>query len=233
MKERGRVLSWRDQDNSFPWRPVIQEVPVPHVLMGQSLLLQYNISGYFPDAVTVHWYKKEKGAPASALIHNRDKYEILDTTSQGQLDSTYSCTARLHFTPTLKDQGSEIICRVEHPSLDEALERSSGHLRVQGKIKSRKPIKVTAGKEEMKYSLLLENFYPKDLHIEWLGLSEDVTQTYPSSEKYTNNIDKTHSVTSDCRVPEKDLKKPNFTVCVTWRHESMDDAGSRVASSLL
>ncbi|XP_071978112.1 uncharacterized protein [Engystomops pustulosus] len=230
MKERVRVLSWRDQDNSFPWRPVIQEVPVPHVLMGESLLLQYNISGYFPDAVTVHWYKKEKGAPASALIHNRDKYEILDTTSQGHPDSTYSCTARLRFTPTLKDQGTEIICRVEHPSLDGALERSSGPLHVQGKIKSRKPIKVTAGKEEMKYSLLLENFYPKDLHIEWLGLSEDVTQTFPSSEKYTNNIDKTHSVTSDCRVPEKDLKKPNFTVRVTWRHESMDDAGSREAS---
>ncbi|XP_069840518.1 uncharacterized protein [Dendropsophus ebraccatus] len=225
-----RVLSWRDQANSFPWRPFIQAVPVPHVLMGQVSTFQYNTSGYYPDAVTVHWYKKEKGAPGSASLHDDNKYKTLVTESQRQPDGTYSCTASLRFTPTLRDQESEIICLVEHPSLETPLEGSSGPLCVQGKPKNRKPVRVTAGNGEMIYSLILENFYPRDIQITWLCGSEQVTQTFPSTEEYITNMDKSYSVTSDCRVPENYLKDPNIRICVTWNHESMDDPGSREMS---
>ncbi|XP_040297325.1 uncharacterized protein LOC121008694 [Bufo bufo] len=231
MKEkRTSVLSWRDLANSFPWHPVIQEVPVPHVLMGQSNTLQYNISSYFPDAVTVSWYKKEKDALEYALLHGNDKYKTSVTESQRQPDSTYSCTASLLFTPTLKDQESEIICRVEHPSLERPLERSSGPLRVQGQPKNRKPVRVTLGKEEVKYSLVLERFYPKDIQIKWTCGSDQETQTCPSTERYPNNVDKLYSVTSECTVSEEVMKNPNFKTCVTWSHESMDDPRSREVS---
>ncbi|XP_066433991.1 uncharacterized protein [Eleutherodactylus coqui] len=225
MKEERRVLSWRDEDNSFPWRPVIQEVPVPHVLMGQPNTLQYNISGYYPDALTVSWYKKDKGALESVPVH--DTYKTSVTESQRQPDSTYSCTASLLFTPTLKDGESEVICRVDHPSLEGPLERSTGPLRVQGKPKSRKPISVTLGKEEVKCSLVLERFYPRDIQITWDCVSEQETQCCPSTERFTTNMDKSYGVTSDCRIPEKDLKNPNVKVRVMWIHESMDDPGSR------
>ncbi|XP_075687727.1 uncharacterized protein LOC142656688 [Rhinoderma darwinii] len=228
MKEKGtRELSWRDLGNSFPWHPVMQEVPVPHVLTGQPNTLQYNISGYFPDAVTVRWYKKEKGGLESAPLQDNEAYKTSVTESQRQSDATYSCTARLLFTPTLRDQESEIICRVEHPSLETPLERSSGPLRVQGKPKNRKPVRVTPGKEEAKYSLTLENFYPRDIQIRWFSGSEQVTRTCPSKESYKSNIDKSFSVISECRVSEEDLKNPNFKLCVTWNHESMDDPGSK------
>ncbi|XP_066433994.1 uncharacterized protein [Eleutherodactylus coqui] len=224
-EEERRVLSWRDADNSFPWRPVIQEVPVPHVLMGQPNTLQYNISGYYPDAVTVSWYKKDKGALESVPVH--DKYKKSVTESQRQPDSTYSCTASLQLTPTLKDGESEVICRVDHPSLEGPLERSTRPLRVQGKPKSRKPIRVTLDKEEMKCSVVLERFYPRDIQIMWDCVSEQETQRCPSTERFTTNMDKSYGVTSDCRIPEKDLKNPNVKVIVKWIHESMDDPGSR------
>ncbi|KAM3917679.1 uncharacterized protein RB166_016631 [Leptodactylus fuscus] len=229
MTENGtKVLSWRDLTNSFPWRPVIQEVPIPHVLMGQQNTLQYNISGYFPDNVTVSWYKKKEGALES--VQDSDKYKTSVTEPQRQPDSTYSCTASLRFIPSLRDQGSELICRVEHPSLDRPIERSSRVLCVQGKTKIRKPVKVTLGKEEVKYSLKLENFYPKEMQIEWFVILEQGTQTRPSTEIYKSNLDKTYSVTSECRVSEKDLQNPNFRVFVMWSHESMDDSETRAMS---
>ncbi|XP_056389388.1 uncharacterized protein LOC130283840 isoform X2 [Hyla sarda] len=221
-----RVLSWRDGANSFLWRPVIQAVPVPHILMGQSSTFQYNISEYFPDDVTVSWYKK-KGVLGSAPLHDNDKYKISVTESQRQPDSTFSCTASLRFTPTLEHQESEIICLVEHPSLETPLERSSGPLRVQSKPKNRRHVRATAGEEELKYSLILQNFYPKDIQITWFCGSEQGTWTCPSTEKYTTNMDKSYNVTSDCRVSEHLLKDPNCKVYVTWSHESMDDPGSR------
>ncbi|XP_072272976.1 uncharacterized protein [Pyxicephalus adspersus] len=58
-KPQTEILSWRHPGLS--WCPVIEEVPIPHVLSEQKNTLQYNISRYFPDVVTVRWYRKEKG----------------------------------------------------------------------------------------------------------------------------------------------------------------------------
>ncbi|KAM4024172.1 uncharacterized protein ACNLHF_025119 [Anomaloglossus baeobatrachus] len=226
MKEKGtRVLTRSEIVNSFLWRPVMQEVPVPRVLIGRPNTFQYNISRYRPDAVTVSWYKKEKGQMES--LHDNDKYKTSITESQVQPDSTFSCTARLLFTPTVKDQESEIICRVEHPSLETPLERSSGVLRVQSIPKNRKPFRVTPGKEEVKYSLIIESFYPKDIQIQWFYVSEEETQPRPSAERYQTNMDKSFTVPTECKISQKDVKKPNSKIRVTWSHESMDDPESK------
>ncbi|XP_073403355.1 uncharacterized protein [Dendrobates tinctorius] len=223
-----KVLTRSELMKSFLRRPVMQEVPVPQVLIRRPNTFQYNISQYFPDTVSVKWYKKEKGQMES--LHGSDKYKVSVTESQVQPDSTFSCTARLLFAPTVRDQESEIICSVEHPSLERPLERSSGPLRVQGIPICRKAIRVILGKREEKYSLNLENFYPKDIQIQWFCVSEQETQLRPSEEKYMTTIDKTFNVTTECKISEKDLKKPNSKICVTWSHESMDDPGSREMS---
>ncbi|XP_075686919.1 uncharacterized protein LOC142656002 [Rhinoderma darwinii] len=120
------------QVKNLPWRPFIEEIDTSHLILNRPQSdLQCRISGYFPDAVTVRWYKKEKGGLESAPLQDNDKYKTSVTESQRQSDSTYSCTARLLFTPTLTDQESEIICRVEHPSLETPLERSSGPLKIK------------------------------------------------------------------------------------------------------
>ncbi|XP_075035149.1 uncharacterized protein LOC142097314 isoform X2 [Mixophyes fleayi] len=223
-KPESRVLSGRDL--GLAWRPEIQEVPIPHVIMGKKTTLQYNISRYFPDVLSVSWYKKEAGGQIYNPISDCETYKMSVTQSQRQPDNTYCCTARLVITPSLRDQGSDIICRVEHPSLETPIERSTGPLLVMGKPGIRKSIKQTLGKEEVKYSLVLENFYPKDIHIQWCyGSGEVLTQTCSSKEKSRSNLDKTFSVTSECALPENLLNIPDLRVRVTWTHESMDDPG--------
>ncbi|XP_068103247.1 uncharacterized protein [Hyperolius riggenbachi] len=225
-----QVLTWRDP--GLAWSPEIEAVPISRVLMDRWTTVQYNISRYFPDAVTVSWYRRESGGRECVpLPDNKEKYQIEDLTQQRQQDHTYSCTARLRFKPALKDQESEIICRVAHPSLEALIEKSSGPLHVQAKPKVRKAVDPPLGKGKLKCSLLLENFYPKHIQIEWhCGTGEQLTQTCQSQETCRPNMDKTFSVTSVCRVPENLLHSPDSRVRVTWRHESMDDLEYREVS---
>ncbi|XP_063791444.1 uncharacterized protein LOC134945847 isoform X2 [Pseudophryne corroboree] len=221
-KPETRVLSGRDLGRG--WRPEIQAVPVPHILVRKRTTFQYNISRYFPDALTVSWYKKKNGDQTFNPLSAGDKCDVSVTQSHRQLDGTYSCTASLVLTPSLGDRGSEFLCRVGHPSLETPIERSSGELQVMAKPNKRKSVKLSLGKEEVKYSLLLENFFPRDIHIQWCyGSGGQLTETCASKEKYNTNMDKTFSVTSECGLPETHINIPDFRVRVTWSHESMDE----------
>ncbi|XP_073491232.1 uncharacterized protein [Aquarana catesbeiana] len=221
-KEQSQVLSWRDPGLS--WCPVIEEVLIPHVLIERWNTLQYNITGYFPDNVSVIWYRKEKEAQEYIPLSEDTKYQIPDIQSQRQSDLTYSCTARLLFTPIVADRESEIMCRVSHPSLERSIERGSGPLQVQGKPMTRKPIKASVGSGVVIFSCMLENFYPKHIQVEWCYWSgEKLEQRCPSLENYTPNLHRTFTVNSACTIPENLLHHPDFRVRVTWRHESMDE----------
>ncbi|XP_077303641.1 uncharacterized protein LOC143923709 isoform X2 [Lithobates pipiens] len=220
--QKSQVLSWRDPGLS--WCPVIEEVPIPHVLIERQNTLQYNIFGYFPDDVTVMWYRKEKGAQEYIPLSQDKKYQIPDIQSQRQSDLTYSCTARLLFTPVVADGESEIMCRVSHPSLETPIERRSGPLQVQAKPKNRKSVKPSLGIGKVMFCHILENFYPKHIQIEWHYWSgEKLKQLCQSQEKYTPTLNKTFVVVSECGVSEDLLQSPNFRVRITWRHESMDE----------
>ncbi|XP_073492217.1 uncharacterized protein [Aquarana catesbeiana] len=220
--QQSQVLSWRDPGLS--WCPVIEEVPIPHVLTERWNTLQYNISRYFPDDVTVIWYRKEKGAQEYIPLSQDKKYQIPDIQSQRQSDLTYSCTARLLFTPIVADGESEIMCRVSHPSLERPIERESGPLQVQGKPKNRKSMKPSLGIGKVTFCHILENFYPKHIQIEWNYWSgEKLKQRCQSQEKYTPMLNKTFTVVSECGVSEDLLQSPDFRVRVSWRHESMDE----------
>ncbi|KAM5151725.1 uncharacterized protein ACMZJ9_009971, partial [Mantella aurantiaca] len=221
-KPQSQVLSWRDLGLS--WRPGIEEVPILHILTERQNTLQYNISRYFPNAVTVSWYRKEKGGQEYIPLSDDKVYQIPEIQSKRQSDLTYSCTARLLIKPNVGDGESEIMCRVSHPSLERPIERRSGPLKVQAKPKTRKPIKASLGTGEVIFSYILENCYPKDIQMDWrYWLGEELAQPCPSKEKYTPNLHKTFTITSECRVPENLLHNPNFRVRVTWRHESMDE----------
>ncbi|XP_069840500.1 uncharacterized protein [Dendropsophus ebraccatus] len=134
----------------IPWRPFIEEIDASNLSVDSAeAQIQCRISGYYPDAVTVHWYRKEKGAPGSALLHDDNKYKTSVTEYQRQPDGTYSCTASLCFTPTLRDQGSEIICQVEHPSLETPIQRSSGPLEIKNLTGKSVAVDAVKGREEV------------------------------------------------------------------------------------
>ncbi|XP_063285632.1 tyrosine-protein phosphatase non-receptor type substrate 1-like [Pelobates fuscus] len=81
-----------------------------------------------PDSLTVTWYKQERGDLQAVTLHSSDIYEIPDLRHEIQEDNTYSCTTCLLISQSLSSaQPIEFICRVEHPSLEQPIERRIEH----------------------------------------------------------------------------------------------------------
>ncbi|XP_075037401.1 uncharacterized protein LOC142098455 [Mixophyes fleayi] len=216
-----RELSVRDPD--FPWRPVIEEIDKPVLLLNTEVRLQYKISGYFPDDLTVTWYKK-KNRYRKMVSVTKHKTSIIG--AQKQPDNTYSCTACLIFTPLLMEhQGSEFICRVKHPSLVQPIERSTRPLQVKIKPKLQQPIQLSISDSgDMMGSLSVLNFYPKDMSVTWTcGHTEEMQP----EETVSENPDGTFTSNTKCNIPVTLLINP---VRVTWKHKTMEDPEYREIS---
>ncbi|XP_053550771.1 uncharacterized protein LOC128642123 isoform X2 [Bombina bombina] len=228
-KPESKVLSIKDPD--FPWRPEIQEIPISHVINGREVTVQYNIYKYFPDALTVRWFRKERGGQELFPLSHSENLRMSDLTHKKQSENTYTCTACLLFTPSLSsDQGAELICRVEHPSLEQPIERGTGALVVMSKPNITGPLKLNiCDPNSLTCTLNLTKLYPKDIQITWLYRSGQYSQEL-SSESVSECADHTFNVTSTCTIPVNLFIDPTSNICVKWKHESMDEPESKVLS---
>ncbi|XP_075422596.1 uncharacterized protein LOC142463566 isoform X3 [Ascaphus truei] len=224
-----RECSIRDLD--FPWRPEMADILIPRLLINEQVTLRCQISKYFPDALTVKWFKKDKGHQEFFPVSPSEKYNISDTRSDRQTDQSYLCNVGLSFVPSLKaEQGAEFICRVEHPSLEQPIEKGTGALQIIANPKMLEPINLAVlDSGHMLYSLNLQSFYPKHIQMEWCcsGQSQGIIQ---SKETFTDNSDLTCNVLSECITPGNLFQDPNLTLSVTWRHESMIGPETRTMS---
>ncbi|XP_075175937.1 uncharacterized protein LOC142246771 [Anomaloglossus baeobatrachus] len=214
---------WTNQhkDNtSFQSPPELGEILAPSLMLSSPAQLQCTISRFYPDHLTVKWVKKVKGN--EEIIKTCEKYKITPHRSLEQRDKTFTCTAGLTLTPTLEDQGSEIICRVTHPGLERPAERSTGQLQVRVKPTSERPIQLVSITDfrDVTAALSLLNFYPKDIKIIWsCGRSQEKK---PSEEKTTDNPDGTFSINTKCNIPGEIFNQKDWKIKVTWKHETMD-----------
>ncbi|XP_041432341.1 uncharacterized protein LOC108704743 isoform X2 [Xenopus laevis] len=217
------------QDLGYIWRPIMEEIPLHQILVGRQVALQYKISGYFPDALTVSWYKKEKGKEELIPITGEGKYQIPDPITKEQADKTLTCTASLVFSPSLSEEhGAEFICRVKHPILQKPIEKSTGPMFVWAKPKPLGDIKSTlCDSGEVMLSFSLGSFYPKDLDISWTCGVGDSQQIQESTDQLQENPDLTFNIHSDCRIPRNLFNNPRFRVCVRWTHGTMGNPQSR------
>ncbi|PIO13571.1 hypothetical protein AB205_0193920, partial [Aquarana catesbeiana] len=113
--------------------PIVELLRRPNIDSSETSMLngkykiECRISGYYPKGLTVTWIKKSKGK--YEYVTKDNKYNIPDIVHKRQSDNTFSCTASLSYKP--KIEGSEFICRVEHPSLDQPIEKHTGPLQQQ------------------------------------------------------------------------------------------------------
>eukprot|EP00079_Xenopus_tropicalis_P018314 XP_004919683.2 PREDICTED: uncharacterized protein LOC101734362 [Xenopus tropicalis] len=217
------------QDLGDIWRPIMEAIPLHQIVVGRRVTLQYRISGYFPDALAVSWYKKEKGREEPVPITGKGRYGIPDSVTKEMGDGTLTRTESLVFSPSLSEEhGAEFICRVAHPILQEPIEKSSGPLSVWAKPKPLGDIKPTlCGAGEVLLSFSLGSFYPKDLTISWACGVGDSQQLQESTDQLQENPDLTFSIHSDCRIPGNLFNNPRFRVCVRWNHGSMENPESK------
>ncbi|XP_069840517.1 uncharacterized protein [Dendropsophus ebraccatus] len=122
-----RELSIRD----LPWHPHIGSINVPNLEDGKEATLTCDISGYFPDLLSIIWLTKKDGDLTARPIGSSETDRTYKMSHKDKREdyNTYCCEALLTFTPIISsDQRTEIICRVDHPSLERPIERSSGPL---------------------------------------------------------------------------------------------------------
>ncbi|PIO33445.1 hypothetical protein AB205_0009410, partial [Aquarana catesbeiana] len=81
------------------------------------------------------------------------------------------------------------------------------------------------GPGELKYLVTLEKFYPKEITIRWTNGVGEPQESLSSTESFTDIPDGTHSVCSEVTIPEELLKNTEFTVRVSWEHETLDTPG--------
>ncbi|XP_044160528.1 uncharacterized protein LOC122945530 [Bufo gargarizans] len=207
--------------------PELGEILTPNLTLNSQTPLQCTISRFYPDNLTVNWIRKVKGN--EEIMKTSEKYKITPHTSQQQRDKTFTCTACLLLTPSLEDQGAEIICRVAHPSLEQPAERSTGRIQVCVKPTLDHPIQLSIGDSgDVIAALSLLKFYPKDIRITWSdGQSPEKK---PSEERAAENPDGTFSITTRCTIPGQSFNDLDFKLKVTWKHKTMDRAESREMS---
>ncbi|XP_077303645.1 uncharacterized protein LOC143923711 isoform X2 [Lithobates pipiens] len=112
-----RTLTMRD----LPWPTRVGDLKEDKK---ESLTL--DISRYFSD-LNVRWFKKEPGTDSHTIVTELPKEDSKVSDKKEQKDETFSCQSTMSI-----DQGAEYICRVEHPSLDHPIEKSTGAI-IKGK----------------------------------------------------------------------------------------------------
>ncbi|XP_072273405.1 uncharacterized protein [Pyxicephalus adspersus] len=127
-EEEYKELSIKDKE--FPWKPNM-ELSVPPLRIGEEATIQSRITKYIPDAVTVTWLRKGIQSAEMYSLSSDGIYRITDTPLGKQKDKLYGYNSSVTFPPSLeRDDGVEYICRVEHPSLEQPIEKSTGDLYV-------------------------------------------------------------------------------------------------------
>ncbi|XP_075141449.1 uncharacterized protein LOC142217157 [Leptodactylus fuscus] len=113
------------------WHPVMGEIEKPKFIDGKEAKLLCQISGYFPDVLDVKWLRRDAESQEFYVISASAKYKIPVVEATQQEYKTFTVKACLVLSVSAAEEyGSEIMCRVRHPSLETPLEKKTGELQV-------------------------------------------------------------------------------------------------------
>ncbi|KAM3916862.1 uncharacterized protein RB166_016023 [Leptodactylus fuscus] len=167
------------------WHLVMGKIEKPTFIDGKEAKLLCQISGYFPDALDVTWLRRAAESQEFYVISASDKYKIPVVEATQQEDKTFTVKACLVLSVSAaEDYGSEIMCRVRHPSLETPLEKKTGELQVIG-------IRAVNVKLLSKDKLRAEVLYftpnkGEDIEIKWSRCKDN--QKYEEYKDITSNI---------------------------------------------
>ncbi|XP_056392678.1 uncharacterized protein LOC130285344 [Hyla sarda] len=192
-----RSLSMKD----LPWHPHVGSINVPKMEDEKKATMTCDIAKN-SDPLSTSWFNKNDGN-LTALPIESSKTERTYRISQKekrQKDNTYSCEASLTFTPIISsDQVSEIICGVEHPSLEGPIERSSGHLHIDrsdveiGEIKIPKLIKG----ENARMECPIYHYNPGKHTVTWFQKKMDVDKPIAIQNEHRRRVTTNRDQASD------------------------------------
>nr|XP_020635089.1 tyrosine-protein phosphatase non-receptor type substrate 1-like [Pogona vitticeps] len=177
--------------------PQVSSVIKPDLIpINEKIRLICNISGFRPKKIQVKWYWKKPHMMTESMGHSTredvalsDSREDITNMAVQPLEASgrfYNVSSCLTYTPTIRDDGTEFECNIQHSTLKNPVRRatiihvtarpashyifSSPQLPVQG--------------EKLILTCVVEKFYPRNIALDWFRNGqpvEEVTQFGPFS----------------------------------------------------
>ncbi|XP_040212174.1 uncharacterized protein LOC120943121 [Rana temporaria] len=208
----------------------LMEIDGPSKLVAGEETSLYCRATKCPENTSVTWLEKRRGKvseiPESHEGDNEEEERLMGTQY-----GVISCrdgpnlTSSLTFRPSVTNHKDvTFICRY---SCGKEKKEKTFHCRdIYAKLQMLQPIsRSLTGSGELKYSIALEKFYPRDITLRWTHGVGAPQQALSSTETFTDNPDGTYNVCSEVTMPEELLKDPEFRVRMSWEHESLDTPG--------
>ncbi|XP_063260475.1 tyrosine-protein phosphatase non-receptor type substrate 1-like isoform X2 [Prinia subflava] len=145
----------------------VQAKPSPPVVSGpeqrarpeQPVPFTCTTGGFFPDTITVKWFKDRN--PLTALLPKVIKWGV----------NTYNMSSTVMVTLQKDDVRSQLICEVQHPTLQDPLQgryQLSRVLRVPPSVKVRAELSPVEVNKTVTFTCLVKEFYPANVSVSWL-----------------------------------------------------------------
>ncbi|KAH0619127.1 hypothetical protein JD844_018817 [Phrynosoma platyrhinos] len=173
--------------------PQVSSIIKPDLIpINEKIRLICNINGFRPKTIQVKWYRKNTQMastrdPAREDVALSDAREDLTSMAKQPLEANgryYSISSCLTYTPTIKDDGEEFECSIQHSTLKNPIWRSTiVHVTARPAshyIFSSPQLPVQG--EKLILTCVVEKFYPKDIALVWFRNGqpiEEVTQFGP------------------------------------------------------
>ncbi|XP_063260480.1 tyrosine-protein phosphatase non-receptor type substrate 1-like [Prinia subflava] len=145
----------------------VQAKPSPPVVSGpeqrarpeQPVLFTCTTGGFFPNTITVKWFKDRN--PLTAPLPKVIKWGV----------NTYNMSSTVMVTLQKDDVRSQLICEVQHPTLQDPLQgryQLSRALRVPPSVKVHAEPSPVEVNKTVTFTCLVKEFYPASVSVSWL-----------------------------------------------------------------
>ncbi|XP_044160906.1 uncharacterized protein LOC122945781 [Bufo gargarizans] len=161
---------------------------------------------------------KQENDEEAALVTGSDYYNV--ETDRSYEDKLHNVVSSLSFTPVVSKH-KEMAFSCTFQCNGRSQEKSQRFSFIFKRPESSDPVQMSLGDNgDVLCSVSLQNFFPKDIRIQWshgLGHFQNVET---SDEKFTKNKDFTFNVRSECRIPGHVLKDQGYRVRAIWSHKA-------------
>nr|XP_014351704.1 PREDICTED: uncharacterized protein LOC106705977 [Latimeria chalumnae] len=222
---------------NFWKRYKLEMSPLKKCIMGKNVLISSSIRGLLPRNITAKWsIKKDNGyfkiTDSSTPNYESESSPILQTPKckinhiHGEKDKN-TFTSTLTYEPRVEDKGAKFICTFFDKDKEIAKNNTTSieiFAKPEVSIIRESPV---SGKDEVKFTVNVNKFYPKDIVIEWYHKGKPVKHDLVEPD---TNADKTYRTTREITLPEGELQAGD-KIQVAIKHSSMKTAVTKEATA--
>ncbi|KAM9296545.1 uncharacterized protein PAF06_017446 [Gastrophryne carolinensis] len=162
--------------------PMVSPLIIPEQnTAGEKMVAMCSISGFRPQTIGIRWYVNKPGEEAGDEFSEAGPLLTTDLTGNAQnsftkRDGVFHVMSQLSYTPGVQDDGSKLVCTVEHKALG-GVTRQERRINVTARptkmYLTSLPLVPHSG-DKLTLSCIVEKFYPKPISMTWVKNREQL-----------------------------------------------------------